>query len=290
MSEAQGAGGAVGREVGGGEAGVAGEKELGIAGGADAPDLGLGGDGGVATEVDEDGFGGAGGGGEGEFAEVGGAVAACDGLDEALSTIVELKPEVDAGCGGAVAGGQVVGEDSAGAAGDGDHDGGEALGDERGEVRPGAEVKRGAGGLTVEGRRADDAAGARFQPPAGAVCGRVLADLAGAGLLGNGGNGHECEQEGRGEHEGSVAQRPRRPGVSSSESHYNKAMPDWHEHLSRDPLVCGGELCAQGTRIPVTVILDSLGEGSTPEEILKSYPALRAEQIRAALAYAAELA
>ena len=62
-------------------------------------------------------------------------------------------------------------------------------------------------------------------------------------------------------------------------------MADWQKHLSRDPSVCGGELCATGTRVPVTVILDSLGEGSTPEETLKSYPALRAEHIRAALAY-----
>lgn len=67
-------------------------------------------------------------------------------------------------------------------------------------------------------------------------------------------------------------------------------MADWQEHLSRDPSVCGGELCATGTRVPVTVILDSLGEGSTAEEILKSDPALRAEHIRAALGYSAELA
>ena len=67
-------------------------------------------------------------------------------------------------------------------------------------------------------------------------------------------------------------------------------MADWHEHLSRHPLICGGELCAKGTRIPVTVILDSLGEGSTVAEILASYPSLRPEHIRASLAYAAELA
>jgi uncharacterized protein (DUF433 family) len=67
-------------------------------------------------------------------------------------------------------------------------------------------------------------------------------------------------------------------------------MADWHQHLSRDPQICGGELCAKGTRIPVTVILDSLGEGSTTEAILASYPSLRPEHIQASLAYAAELA
>lgn len=67
-------------------------------------------------------------------------------------------------------------------------------------------------------------------------------------------------------------------------------MTDWNAHLSRDPDICGGEPCAKGTRIPVTVILDSLGEGSTAEAILASYPSLRREHIQASLAYAAELA
>ena len=67
-------------------------------------------------------------------------------------------------------------------------------------------------------------------------------------------------------------------------------MADWHEFLSSDPQICGGEICAKGTRIPVTVILDSLGEGSTREAILASYPSLKPEHIQAALAYAAELA
>lgn len=71
---------------------------------------------------------------------------------------------------------------------------------------------------------------------------------------------------------------------------YNKGMRDWQEYLSQDPEICGGELCAKGTRIPVTVILDSLGEGSTTEAILISYPSLTPEHIRASLAYAAELA
>lgn len=69
-----------------------------------------------------------------------------------------------------------------------------------------------------------------------------------------------------------------------------KDMADWQEYLSRDPEICGGELCARGTRIPVTVILDSLGERSTVEAILTSHPSLRPEHIQAALAYAAELA
>jgi uncharacterized protein (DUF433 family) len=67
-------------------------------------------------------------------------------------------------------------------------------------------------------------------------------------------------------------------------------MIDWRQNLSRNPEVCHGQLCARGTRVPVTVILDSLAEGSTQQEILDSYPSLRPEHIDAAIAYAAELA
>jgi uncharacterized protein (DUF433 family) len=67
-------------------------------------------------------------------------------------------------------------------------------------------------------------------------------------------------------------------------------MAIWQEFLSSSPQVCGGEVCATGTRIPVTVILDSLAEGATKDEILASYPGLRVQHIDAALAYAAELA
>jgi uncharacterized protein (DUF433 family) len=65
---------------------------------------------------------------------------------------------------------------------------------------------------------------------------------------------------------------------------------DWRKFLSSDRDVCGGALCAKGTRVLVTNILDSLAEGSSREEILHSYPSLRPEHIDAAIAYAAELA
>jgi uncharacterized protein (DUF433 family) len=64
----------------------------------------------------------------------------------------------------------------------------------------------------------------------------------------------------------------------------------WQEFLSSKPDVCAGEICVTGTRIPVTIILDSLAEGAKADEILTSYPSLRPEHIKAALAYAAELA
>jgi uncharacterized protein (DUF433 family) len=67
-------------------------------------------------------------------------------------------------------------------------------------------------------------------------------------------------------------------------------MIDWRQYFSSDPQVCHGQLCATGTRVFVTNILDSLAEGASKDEILRSYPALRPEHIEAAIAYAAELA
>jgi uncharacterized protein (DUF433 family) len=67
-------------------------------------------------------------------------------------------------------------------------------------------------------------------------------------------------------------------------------MIDWRQLLVSDPNVCHGQLCAKGTRVFVTNILDSLAEGATRDQILGSYPSLRPEHIEAAVAYAAELA
>lgn len=64
---------------------------------------------------------------------------------------------------------------------------------------------------------------------------------------------------------------------------------DWRERISVDPLVCHGKACIKGTRIMVSVILDNLAAGLTDAELLKSYPSLMIEDIKAAIAYAAEL-
>ena len=66
-------------------------------------------------------------------------------------------------------------------------------------------------------------------------------------------------------------------------------MKDWKERISIDPNVCHGKPCIKGTRIWVSLIVDNLAAGSTKEEILEAYPSLTEEDIRAALAYAAEM-
>lgn len=57
-----------------------------------------------------------------------------------------------------------------------------------------------------------------------------------------------------------------------------------------DPKVCAGKPCIRGTRIYIAIILDALAEGLTPDEIIDHYPSLTVDDIRAAVAYAAELA
>jgi len=66
-----------------------------------------------------------------------------------------------------------------------------------------------------------------------------------------------------------------------------------HEELLKrikiDPNVCFGKPCIRGTRIWVSLIIDNLAEGVGEDEILAAYPQLKSEDIRAALAYAAEM-
>ena len=56
-----------------------------------------------------------------------------------------------------------------------------------------------------------------------------------------------------------------------------------------DPHICGGKPCIRGHRIWVSLILDFLASGMTAQEILKDYPQLAIEDIRACVAYGSEM-
>ncbi len=64
---------------------------------------------------------------------------------------------------------------------------------------------------------------------------------------------------------------------------------NWRDRITVDPLVCHGKACIKRTRIMVSVILDNLADGNTEAEILNDYPVLTSDDIKAAIAYAAEL-
>ena len=60
--------------------------------------------------------------------------------------------------------------------------------------------------------------------------------------------------------------------------------------ISMDPNIWFGKPCIRGHRIWVSLILDLLGGGMTPEDILSEYPQLKPADIRACIAYGAEMA
>ena len=61
------------------------------------------------------------------------------------------------------------------------------------------------------------------------------------------------------------------------------------QRISIDPGVCFGKPCIRGTRIWVSLILDFLANGMGIEEILSEYPQLTKEDVRASIAYGAEM-
>ena len=65
---------------------------------------------------------------------------------------------------------------------------------------------------------------------------------------------------------------------------------NWQDYIVVDPQICHGRACIRGTRVMVSVILDNVAAGISTTEIIESYPSLTPEAIRAAIAYAAELA
>ncbi len=60
--------------------------------------------------------------------------------------------------------------------------------------------------------------------------------------------------------------------------------------ITIDPHICFGKPCIRGTRIWVSLILDFLANGESVEAILTEYPSLIEDDVRAALAYGAEMA
>ena len=65
-------------------------------------------------------------------------------------------------------------------------------------------------------------------------------------------------------------------------------MP-WRERIVADPEVLAGKPTIRGTRISVELILDRLAAGATTESLIEAYPHLEADDVRAALAFAADL-
>jgi uncharacterized protein (DUF433 family) len=63
---------------------------------------------------------------------------------------------------------------------------------------------------------------------------------------------------------------------------------DWHKFISVDPEIHHGEPCIIGTRVPVSMIVGSVADGMSFDEIMDAYPQLKKESVQAALSYANE--
>ena len=62
------------------------------------------------------------------------------------------------------------------------------------------------------------------------------------------------------------------------------------ERISINPNICFGKPTIRGTRVWVSLLLDFLASGMSVTEILDEYPQLTEVDLRAALAYGAEMA
>lgn len=60
--------------------------------------------------------------------------------------------------------------------------------------------------------------------------------------------------------------------------------------IAVDPAVCGGRPIVAGTRMRVSDILEMLAGGASIEELVADFPYLSADDVRAALGYAAAMA
>lgn len=65
-------------------------------------------------------------------------------------------------------------------------------------------------------------------------------------------------------------------------------MP-WQERITLDPAILTGKPIIKGTRLSVEFIIDLLAQGWPEAEILRNYPGLTTEDIRACLSYSREL-
>ena len=59
------------------------------------------------------------------------------------------------------------------------------------------------------------------------------------------------------------------------------------ERIMRDKGICGGAPVFKGTRVTLRTVLASLADGDSVEEILADFSSLKAEDIQAAIAFAA---
>jgi uncharacterized protein (DUF433 family) len=61
----------------------------------------------------------------------------------------------------------------------------------------------------------------------------------------------------------------------------------YDERIIPDMGICGGEPVFKGTRVTLRTVLASLAAGDSAEDILSDFPSLKAEDVQAAITFAA---
>jgi uncharacterized protein (DUF433 family) len=64
---------------------------------------------------------------------------------------------------------------------------------------------------------------------------------------------------------------------------------NWQERIIVDPQILVGKPVIKGTRLAVEFIVDLLAQGWSDDEILRNYPGITQDDIRACLSYASEI-
>jgi uncharacterized protein (DUF433 family) len=70
--------------------------------------------------------------------------------------------------------------------------------------------------------------------------------------------------------------------------HATLSCMNWEQRITIDPGKRGGKPCIRGLRITVYDVLEYLASGMSEEDILKDFPDLTREDIRACLTFAAD--
>ena len=65
---------------------------------------------------------------------------------------------------------------------------------------------------------------------------------------------------------------------------------NYRDYIVRDPKICNGQPVLKGTRVTLRTVLASIAAGDDVDQILKSFPSLTRDAVRAVISYAASSA
>ena len=68
---------------------------------------------------------------------------------------------------------------------------------------------------------------------------------------------------------------------------FQRGSMRYEDYFAHDPKICGTQTVFKGTRVTLRTVLASLADGDSTETILRAFPSLTVEHVRAAIAFAA---